>query len=462
VAGSILIVDDEVQLVASIERLLRAEGYQTLGVHDGVSARHAIRDFFPDVALVDLRLPDTDGITLMTDLRDLHPGARYIIITAHESIRTAVDAMRRGASNYITKPFNPDELILSVHNAMERRLKDEELSLLRNAARPSCTRKSGPTNTVDEPDFPSKAMRSALAQARTVARTESVVLILGESGSGKDFIARYIHDHSMRSNGPFFTINCAAIAAELAESELFGHEPGAFTGAQGRKRGLLELAQDGTLVLNEIGELSPKLQAKLLTFLDTRSFTRVGGERQVSVNARILAATNRPLEEDVKTGRFRKDLYYRLHVFALTVPPLRQRAEDIPVLSEQILGQLSSEIGLHTIPEIDPAAMKALMSYSWSGNVRELRNVLERTLILSGTGPLRLSSLALGENSEDWFFPVKFPTDRSIHEVADDVKRSLIKEALHRSEGSKKEAARLLRISRFALAHQIKALATEE
>jgi DNA-binding NtrC family response regulator len=462
VAGSVLIVDDEVQLVASVERLLRAEGYQTRGVHDGASARQAIMEFFPDVALLDLKLPDADGITLMTDLRDLHPGARYIIITAHESIRTAVDAMRRGASNYITKPFNPDELILAVHDAMERRLKDEELSLLRNAARPSCMRKSGQTTTVVEANYPSTAMRSTMAQARSVARAESVVLILGESGSGKDFIARYIHDHSNRSEGPFFTINCAAIAAELAESELFGHEPGAFTGAQGRKRGLLELAQNGTLVLNEIGELSPKLQAKLLTFLDTRSFTRVGGERQISVNARILAATNRPLEDEVKAGRFRKDLYYRLNVFALTVPPLRQRVEDIPVLSEQILTQLSMEMGLPATPIIDPTAMRALMTYNWSGNVRELRNVIERTLILSGTGPLKLSSLVLGDSNEDWLFPVSFPADRSIHEVADDVKRSLIKEALRRSGGSKKEAARLLRISRFALAHQMKALAIQE
>ncbi|MBI5249739.1 MAG: sigma-54-dependent Fis family transcriptional regulator [Desulfomonile tiedjei] len=370
--------------------------------------------------------------------------------------------MRRGASNYITKPFNPDELILAVEDAMQRRLKDEELSLLRNAVRPSCMRKSGQGNVVLECNYPSRAMRSTFAQARSVARSESVVLMLGESGSGKDFIARYIHDHSNRSEGPFFTINCAAIAAELAESELFGHEPGAFTGAQGRKRGLLELAQDGTLVLNEIGELPPRLQAKLLTFLDTRSFTRVGGERQISVNARILAATNRPLEKDVKAGRFRTDLYYRLNVFAITVPPLRQRVEDIPVLSEQILSQLSMEMGLPTAPSIDPAAMQALVTHNWSGNVRELRNVIERTLILSGTGPMRLASLMLGENYEDWLFPVSFPTDRSIHEVADDVKRSLIKEALRRSGGSKKEAARLLRVSRFALAHQIKALAMQE
>jgi DNA-binding NtrC family response regulator len=459
--GSVLIVDDEAQLVGYIERLLRSEGCQTLGVHDGASARQAIRDFQPDVALVDLKLPDTDGIMLMAELRVLHPGARYIIITAHESIRTAVDAMRRGASDYITKPFNPDELVLAVQQAIQQRLKDEELGLLRNAARPSRLRKSGRGAPTLELRYPSQAMRSTLTQIRSVARTESIILILGESGSGKDFIAGYIHGHSSRSEGPFFSINCAAVAAELAESELFGHEPGAFTGAQGRKRGLLELAQSGTLLLNEIGELSLKLQAKLLTFLDTRSFTRVGGEREISVNARIIAATNRPLEKEVEKGRFRKDLYYRLNVFAITVPPLRQRLDDIPVLSEEILTQLSVETGLPKTSSIDPAAMKALMSYSWPGNVRELRNVIERALILSGNGPLKLASFALGQNNEDWLFPVSFPTDRSIHEVADDVKRSLINEALRRTGGSKNETARLLRISRFALAHQMKVLAIQ-
>jgi len=460
--GSILIVDDEAQLVESIERLLGREGYQTLGACDGASARRAITKFFPDVALIDLKLPDANGITLMSELRDVHPSARYIIITAHNSIRTAVEAMRRGASDYLTKPIDPDELVLAIRDAVQQRLKDEELNLLRKAGRSSRLQKSGQGYPSTEPRYPSQAMQSTLAQARSAALTGSIVLLLGESGSGKDFIARYIHEHSRRSHGPFFAVNCAAVADEIAESELFGHEPGAFTGAQGRKRGLLELAQDGTLLLNEIGELSPRLQAKLLTFLDTRSFTRVGGEKQISVNARILAATNRPLEKEVEKGGFRADLYYRLNVFAIEVPPLRERVNDLPVLSEEIIAQISLEMGLPEIPKVDPAAMTYLMGRSWLGNVRELRNVLERALILSATGSLEVSSFSTGDTGREWVYAVTFPTDRSIHAVAEDVKRSLIKEALRRSNGSKTEAARLLCISRFALAHQIKALAMLE
>lgn len=461
-SGSVLIVDDEVPLVKFIERLLEREGFQTLGVHDGASAHQSMKRFFPDVALIDLRLPDADGITLLTDLRKLHPHARYIIITGHDSIRTAVEAMRRGASNYLTKPLNPDELVLAVRDAVQQRLKDEELTLLRNPGSPRTLPESGRTDAPVESRYPSQAMQSTLAQARSVAPTESIVLLLGESGSGKDFLARYIHEHSRRSQGPFFTINCAAVADEIAESELFGHEPGAFTGARGRKRGLLELAQDGTLLLNEIAELSPRLQAKLLTFLDTRSFTRVGGERQISVNARILAATNRPLEKGIETGDFREDLYYRLNVFSIKVPPLREREHDIPVLSEEILARIAVEMGLTNVPTVEPAHMDRLTRYSWPGNVRELRNVLERTLISAGTGPLDSSSFLGGATEQTWVFPVGFPTGQSIHEVVDDVKRSLIKEALHRSKGSKKEAAGLLRISRFALAHQLKALAIQE
>ena len=226
--------------------------------------------------------------------------------------------------------------------------------------------------------YPSETMKVTLAEALRAAETDSMILLTGESGSGKDYLAQYIHDHSRRSSGPFFSINCAAVAPELAESELFGHEPGSFTGAKGRKRGLFELAEGGTLLLNEIGELSVRLQAKLLTFLDTKSFTKVGGERMVTVNARLIAATNRNLEQEVKEGRFRADLYYRLNVLAIRIPPLRERIEDIPVIVRQILGQLVAEMQLLYVPEIDEKAMDKLRRYRWPGNVRELRNVLER------------------------------------------------------------------------------------
>ncbi|MBI5570699.1 MAG: sigma 54-interacting transcriptional regulator [Desulfomonile tiedjei] len=318
-----------------------------------------------------------------------------------------------------------------------------------------------PIPPVARQEYPSKLMQAALAQARLVASQSSLVLLLGESGTGKDFLARYIHEHSERANGPFFAINCASVAPELAESELFGHEAGAFTGARARKRGLLELAEGGTLFLNEIGELSSTLQAKLLTFLDTRSFTRVGGEKNISVNARLIAATNRELEKDVAEGKFRRDLFYRLNVLSIRIPPLHERIEDIPVLVQQLLRHLQSELRLAAPPVFDSDAVEALKAYDWPGNVRELRNVLERALILSGGGRITRSHLGLEVSSDDWTFATNFPEDRSLNEVVRDLKRSLVVEALHRSRGSRMGAARILGISRNSMNHYLATLGME-
>ncbi len=309
-------------------------------------------------------------------------------------------------------------------------------------------------------EFPSPAMRNTLAKARLAAVTDSIILLLGESGVGKDYLARHIHDHSKRANGPFFAVNCAAVTPELAESELFGHESGAYTGAAGKKRGLLELAEGGTLLLNEIGELSLRLQAKLLTFLDTRSFTRVGGERSIAVNARLIAATNRDLEKEVSTGSFRSDLFYRLNVLSITVPPLRERLEDLSVLAQNIVEQLAAEIQAPHVPAIDHGTINALSNYDWPGNVRELRNVLERALILSGKGSVSVSPLGLDAHlgQRDWTYTVGFPSGRNINDSTDDFKRTLILEALRRSGGSKQTAADLLGISRFALFRMMKSL----
>jgi PAS domain S-box-containing protein len=308
----------------------------------------------------------------------------------------------------------------------------------------------------------SRAMRATLAKARLAARSESIILLLGESGSGKDFLARYIHERSQRAGGPFFTINCAALPPELAESELFGHEPGAFTGAQGRKRGLLELAEGGTLLLNEIGELSPHLQAKLLTFLDTQSFTRVGGEKSVTVNARLIAATNRDLEKEVKAGRFRQDLFFRLDVFAVQIPPLRKRPDDLPVLVASILSELAKKMGLEGPPAIETAAIQALSAYHWPGNVRELRNVLERALILCGKGKIRPVDLVLNaklkpvDDKGDWSLTLRFPANESLNEVTNHVKRLMVIEALRRSGGKRTVAARLLGLTPDSLKHYMK------
>lgn len=309
----------------------------------------------------------------------------------------------------------------------------------------------------------SQAMRQTLDKAMLVAQTDSTVLLTGESGSGKDYLALFIHEHSKRADGPFFTINCAALARELAESELFGHEIGAFTGATRRKRGLLELAEGGTLLLNEIGDLPISMQAKLLTFLDTKTFSRVGGEKTVRVSARLIAATNRNVEQEVLEGRFRTDLFHRLNVYSVFVPPLRQRIEDIPILARHLLLELASEMRLDKAPELDSFAERKLCKYAWPGNVRELRNVLERSLIISRGGRLIIDLTDDDDYVDeaplnDWIWTATFPLAKSLTDMATDLKRSLIEQALEKCHGKKSEAARLLKISRDSLKRQMRTL----
>jgi PAS domain S-box-containing protein len=317
-------------------------------------------------------------------------------------------------------------------------------------------------------EYPSKAMRATLGQAKIAAKTASTILLTGESGCGKDYLAQYIHNHSDRAIGPYFSINCAAITPELAESELFGHERGAFTGAHARKRGLLELAEGGTLLLNEIGELSLSLQSKLLTFLDTRKFTRVGGEKEISVNARLITATNRDLQKDVEAGRFRKDLFYRLNVVSIRVPPLRERRDDITMLVQEILESICNEMPVGEMPILGPATIGALKKYRWPGNVRELRNVLERALILSEGKEIDLSALGLANvesslpQSDSVSFSVSFPSELSLNEMTQGLKRFMVEKALRRTGGSRQGAAKLLGISRYSLKHYMKTLGYAE
>jgi PAS domain S-box-containing protein len=308
--------------------------------------------------------------------------------------------------------------------------------------------------------YTSDAIKTTLVVANLAATIDSTVLLLGESGSGKDHLARYIHNNSKRADGPYFSINCAAIAPQLAESELFGHERGAFTGAVSRKRGLLELAEGGTLLLNEIGELSLPLQSKLLTFLDTRKFTRVGGEKEISVNARLIAATNRDLEKEVANGLFRNDLFYRLNVMSIRVPALRERSEDIPILVREFLAKLRVELKLPDLPTVDRATLAAFKRYAWPGNVRELRNVLERALILSRGKEIDLCAVGFKtpdpDFTNDWGYKVCFPVDMGVGEILDNLKAALAGEALRRSGGCRKKAAGLLGISRDSFYRYLK------
>jgi PAS domain S-box-containing protein len=309
-------------------------------------------------------------------------------------------------------------------------------------------------------DYPSRAMRSALLQASYAASSDSIVLLQGESGSGKDYLAQWIHKHSSRAGGPFFTINCAAVPKELAESELFGHEAGAFSGARGRKKGLLELAEGGTLLLNEIGELPLTLQSKLLTFLDSKSFLRVGGQKTIRVNARLIAATHRDLKTEVEQQRFLEPLYYRINVFTIRVPPLRDRTEDIPILVDEILARLAGELQLPNVPLFDQVAIRALTEYHWPGNVRELRNVIERALMVPEGVSLKsvLPAREAGSASDSSSLTIRIEPGRSLRQVTDEVMKPVILETLKQANDNRSEAARMLGISRESLYRHMRRL----
>jgi PAS domain S-box-containing protein len=296
--------------------------------------------------------------------------------------------------------------------------------------------------SVTRSGYSSKVMKDTLELAGQAAATDSIILLLGESGSGKDHLARWIHEHSKRSGSPFLTINCAAVPQDLAESELFGHESGAFTGARNRKKGLLELAEGGTLLLNEIAELPQYLQSKLLVFLDSRSFHRLGGQKSVHVDARILAATHRTLEDEVQAGRFLKPLYYRLNVLQIRVPPLRERLDDIAQLSRELIDKIAAEMNLSKIPTLDHESLKALMRHSWPGNVRELRNVLEKGLILWHSGKLKLDLPEPQLNADSLSFQIPVPFGKSLKELSKEFDRLVCLEAIRRNGGNRTAAAR--------------------
>jgi PAS domain S-box-containing protein len=319
---------------------------------------------------------------------------------------------------------------------------------------------------ISDQAYSAPSMQVVLNQARLAASCDAIVLLQGESGSGKDFLARWMHEHSKQSNGPFFSINCAAVSKELAESELFGHERGSFTGALGIKKGLLELAEGGTILLNEIGELPLSLQAKLLMFLDTRSFMRVGGQRHIKVNARLIAATHRDLRREVEEKRFLDPLFYRLNVLPIHIPPLRDRAEDLPVLVNEIMSKLASELQLPAMPVIDPGVIDALSEYEWPGNVRELRNVLEHSLMLWHGGPFMLQmpraqrsaseQIYDQKDARDWSYVVRYSPDKGLEGIVEEVETSLYEHVLEMARGKKNEAAKLLKISRGSLYRYIR------
>jgi len=370
----ILIVDDEAVMRDSLAAWLREDGYEVEAVEGGAQALERVKRERWDVLLVDLKMPGMDGIEVLEKVKESHEGIPIIIMTAYATVDSAVEAMKKGAYDYIVKPFNPEEIGLAIRKiiAYQNLLKENRY------LRQELERKYQFKDIIGK----SHRMQEVFALVKTVARSNSTILIEGESGTGKELVARAIHNSSFRSEGPFVAVNCAALPENLLESELFGYEKGAFTGALSTKKGRFELAHQGTLFLDEIGDISPKTQVDLLRVLEGREFRRVGGLGLIKADVRIISATNRELRDLVEQGKFREDLYYRINVVSIQLPPLRERKEDIPLLMEHFLRKYCIE-NKKEIDAISEETARLLMKYDWPGNVRELENVMERAVVIA-------------------------------------------------------------------------------
>jgi DNA-binding NtrC family response regulator len=441
--AKILVVDDEQLIRWSLVERLTQEGYRTLEAETGKEAL-ARFDESIDLVLLDYRLPDSDGLGVLKELRRREPDTLVILLTAYSSVDTAVEVMKEGAYHYATKPFNLDEIALLVEKALETsRLRREVRALRANQAQPY-----GMDRIIGD----SAAMTSVKALLEKVATSPaSTVLLTGESGTGKDLAAKAIHYASHRASQPFMNITCSALTDTILESELFGHERGAFTDARQQKRGLLESADGGTVFLDEIGEMAPNLQAKLLRFLEEKTFKRVGGAADIQVNVRVIAATNRNLEERVRDGSFREDLYYRLNVLPVSLPPLRDRAEDVPVLTNFFIDGFNREFRKNVLG-VEPDVLEAFQHYAWPGNVRELRNAVERAVLL-----------AEGERLTRDLFSMLGPTAVATQNVQlppagtdlEQLERNLVVQALERTKWNQTKAAGLLGLNRDQIRYRI-------
>jgi DNA-binding NtrC family response regulator len=371
--GRILIVDDEANARAALSEILREDGYATETAADGFKALGKLDEFSPDVILTDLKMPGLDGIAFMDKARAAAPGAVFVVMTAFGTISSAVDAIKKGAENYLMKPLDPEALTAVVERAMEKARLVQETQRLRDRLRER--------NAFSHVVSADPKMQAVLDLVAQVGPSKASVLVTGESGTGKELIAEAIHQASPRARAPFVRLHCAALSESLLESELFGHERGAFTGAVGRREGRFKQADGGTLFLDEIAEISPAVQVKLLRFLQEKTFERVGGNETLKVDVRVIAATNRDLAAEITRGAFREDLFYRLNVVTIELPPLRERRGDIPVLASFFLRRYAAENG-KTIETFSDEALATLHDYAWPGNVRELENVVERAVVL--------------------------------------------------------------------------------
>jgi DNA-binding NtrC family response regulator len=432
----LLIVDDDDDMRDDLVQLFRKQGHEVTAAVSGEDALDKAAHARFDVALLDLHLPGISGIDVLAKLKEQQPELETLMLTAHSSIETAVEAMRRGAYDYLTKPFRTADLEVHIQKAFEKvQLQRREQQWLRHLS-------------YESPRYrlvgSSPALRKVIGLIEKVAATDATVLVRGASGTGKELVARALHSNSPRRTRPLVTINCAALQETLLESELFGHEKGAFTGAVAAKPGLVEMAEGGTLFIDEIGEMAPGLQAKLLRVLEDGHYRRVGGTREWNADVRVVAATNRELADEIKNGKFREDLYYRLNVVSIFLPPLRERREDIPELIEHFL--TTRQIG-PLRSRIDAEALKALKAYAWPGNVRELANVLERAQILAENYVITVEDLPENVMTAAAGSETTAGDPRHLSEV----ERRHVQAVLHEEKGNKVHAARVLGISRRSL-----------
>jgi DNA-binding NtrC family response regulator len=445
----ILLVDDDDLLRTVVAERLKRRGYDVSAASRLAEAREILKRTHPDAALLDIRLPDGEGTELLEELTE-DGDVPCIMITAHATIESAVEALKKGAEDYLEKPFSLDRLEATLRATLERtRLRREVRALRRQGEEKGDIIGSSP------------AMRKVLDLIERVAPADaSTVLLMGETGTGKGVMARLIHKMSPRSDTPFVNVTCSALAESLMESELFGHEKGAFTDARNLKRGLVEVAAGGTLFLDEIGELSLAVQSKLLRFIEEKAFRRVGGTEDLKVDVRVIAATNRRLEEEVEEGRFREDLYYRLRVLPIELPPLRHRRTDIPLLAAAFLDRFNGEFRKR-IRGFSPEALDILQRYEWPGNVRELHNVVERAVLLTEGEeilPDALPAEVSGTEEEEEVSGIELGPEGV---DMDELEKELLTEALRRTDGNRTEAGRLLGLSRHQIRNRLKKYGVE-
>ena len=440
----ILIADDEAQIRKVITLVLREQGYEVKAVCNGREAVEAVSAFKPDVVLLDQQMPVLTGVEALEEIKKIRPNQTIVFISAFGSIALAVDAIKKGAFDFIEKPFNNEYLLLTVRRAIEFSRAKREIKTQPNA---------GQNRIIGE----NSGLKEVVSQVKKVAAMQVTVLIHGESGTGKELIARAIHDYGKRSGGPFVPLNCGAIPISLIESELFGHEKGAFTDAKELRTGAFERANGGTIFLDEIGELHPDAQVKLLRVLEEHQITRIGGKKAIPVDIRIVAATNRHLQEEVDKGRFRLDLMYRLNVFIITIPPLRERKEDIPLLVDYFINKYNKTLGL-SIRGISPDAMEKILAHAWRGNVRDLENAIQSAMILASTDVIQTNNLPARIQGYESTEPVKQldPETGALKEISAQSEKELIIETLKKCNNNRNLTAEALHISRKTLFNKMK------